>query len=131
MKIPVEIFQLPVACHFDQRVPLSTSQALRDLLQFHVDLLAGVVWRHASHEDLAIVLEVAQARLAEALHHHHGIEHGLPNLGCGATRHGASMKTISQKKCREVVYGQIETTILVVFLFFYACGGFCIQIENR
>ena len=65
----------------DQRLPgYPLPNHFPDLLQFHVDLLAGVVWRHASHEDLAIVLEVAQARLAEALHHHHGIEHGLPNL---------------------------------------------------
>ena len=53
------------------------------LLQLHVDLLARIVGRHSGDPDLAVRGEVPQAVLPGAFAHHghhHGVEHGLPNL---------------------------------------------------
>ena len=61
------------------------TMALSVLLQLHVDLLAHIVRRHAGDPNLAVRGEVAQAVLPGALAHHghhHGVEHGLPNLAC-------------------------------------------------
>ena len=55
------------------------------LLQFHVQLLADVVGRQAAHPYPELWREAAQAAsgLSGALGEdgHHGVEHGLQNLG--------------------------------------------------
>ena len=50
------------------------------VLELDVQLLATAISRQASYPNLLVVGEASKALcLAHALHHHHGVEHGLPH----------------------------------------------------
>ena len=76
------LFHYPMISH-DLRLFSHCFPLAPQLLQLHVDFLARIVRRHSRDPDLAVRGEVPQAVLPGAFAHHghhHGVEHGLPNL---------------------------------------------------